>query len=333
MRAAWYSRNGPAREVLEVGELPTPTAGPGEVLVRVAFSGVNPSDWKARSGIRALSGDLVVPHSDGSGVIAAVGEGVDPGRVGQRVWTWNAQWNRALGTAADYVALPSAQAVALHDGVPLEVGAALGIPAMTAWRAIDIDGGVKGQTVLVQGAAGAVGHYAVQFARLAGAAMVIGTASSPEKAEVAREAGADHVINRHTEDVGARVKALTDGRGVDRIVEVDLSGNLDTYPGILASEATVSIYGTTEQTLTLKIGGLTMLGAALRFFVVYNLPPQARARGLAAVTDALVQGRLRHRLGDRYPLSRIAAAHEAVEAGASAKVLIELDAAKERLTV
>ena len=178
MKAVWYERNGPARDVLEFGDVPDPVPGRGEVLVRVHASGVNPSDWKTRSGSRPMVAPRIIPHSDGAGVIEKVGPDVDPSRVGERVWIWNGQWKRPFGTAATYIALPSEQIVRLPDGTSFESGACLGIPALTAYRAVTTDRSPQGETVLVSGGAGAVGHYAIQFARLLGAAQIIATVSS-----------------------------------------------------------------------------------------------------------------------------------------------------------
>src|SRR4051812_30223079 len=181
MRAAFYDRVGAADEVLQVADLPGPQPAKGEVRVRVLWSGVNPSDVKARAGARGMAFPRVVPHSDGSGVVDAVGEGVDPSRVGKRVWIWNGAWQRAFGTAAQFICVPSGQAVDMPDGVADEAGACFGIPALTALQAVLTDGGVAGQRVLVAGGAGAVGHYAIQFARLLGARQVLSTASTDAK--------------------------------------------------------------------------------------------------------------------------------------------------------
>src|SRR6266850_85252 len=196
MRAAYYEKNGPARDVLRVAEVETPQPGPGEVRVKLATSGVNPSDVKSREGrTRKIAYPRVIPHSDGAGEIDMVGEGVAPSRLGERVWTWNGQWKRPFGTAAEYIALPSIQAVRLPAAISFEAGACLGIPALTAWHAIDIAGTTKGTTLLIAGGAGAVAHYAIQFAKARGAT-VLTTISSPEKAKIARDAGADHTIDR-----------------------------------------------------------------------------------------------------------------------------------------
>ncbi len=315
MRAAWYERNGPAREVLVVGEMATPSPGPGEVLVRLATSGVNPSDWKTRSGTRPMTAPRVIPHSDGAGTVEAVGEDVDRARIGERVWIWNGQWKRAFGTAAEHIALPAAQAVRLPDGTSFEAGACLGIPALTAWRAVQTDGGVAGQTVLVAGGAGAVGHYAIQMAKLLGAARVIATVSSAAKAAHARAAGADEVVDYRAENVAERVRDLTGGRGVDRVVEVDLAANAALLPQIVARDGFCACYGSGKADMTLSFGPMILSGAAIRFFIVYELSDRARAEGVAQVNAWLEAGKLQHAIGKVMPLADIVAAHEAVEAG------------------
>src|SRR5581483_10741756 len=206
MKAAWYERNGPARDVLTVGEMPDPEPGGGEVRIRIHASGINPADWKSRGGpSRPMAFPRVIPHSDGAGVIDRVGPGVPTRRVGERVWIWNGQWKRPFGTAAEFIALPAAQAVPLPEHVSFAEGACLGIPAMTAYHAVALAGLGAGSRVLVSGGAGAVGQYVIQFAKRAGAT-VLTTISSAEKAAAAREAGADHTIDYKREDVGARVK-------------------------------------------------------------------------------------------------------------------------------
>ncbi|HEV3363005.1 MAG TPA: NADPH:quinone reductase, partial [Acidimicrobiia bacterium] len=286
MRAAFYERTGPAREVLTLGELPAPEPGPGEVRVRVAWSGVNPSDVKSRAGLRtkALPFPRVVPHSDGSGRIDRVGDGVDPARVGQRVWVWNAAWGRAGGTAAEYVTLPAAQAVPLPEGADLAAGACLGIPALTAYHAVTVDGGVEGKSVLVAGGAGAVGHYAVQLAKLKGARQVIATVSSPAKAELARAAGADLVVNYREEDFAARCREATGGRGLDRIIEVDFAANVGADLEALRHEGEVVVYGSGAPEIAVPFAPAILKNVRLRFFIVYNLTPEDRARAVADLT-------------------------------------------------
>ena len=245
MKAAYYERLGPPDEVLQVGEIPDPRPGPGEVRVRLRWSGINPSDVKQRAGrgMAAMPFPRIVPHSDGMGVIDAVGPQVDDARVGQKVWVWNAAYGRQYGTAAQYVVLPQAQAVPLPDGVPDEVGACMGIPAQTAVHAVLTDGGVAGKRVLVAGGAGAVGYYAVQAARLLGATDVIATVSSAEKAAIAVEAGATLCIDYRTEVVAQRVLDATKGEGVDRVIEVDVAGNSKVDLEVLKERGTWVCYG------------------------------------------------------------------------------------------
>ncbi len=244
MRAAYYEQNGPAREVLKVGEVETPQPGPGEIRVKLATSGVNPSDVKARSGTtRKISYPRVIPDSDGAGEVDMVGDGVPASRIGERVWTWNAQWLRPYGTCAEYVTLPSAQAVRLPAKASFEVGACLGIPAMTACHAVAVSGAAPGATILVAGGAGGVGHHAVQFAKMAGAT-VITTISSPEKAAVARAAGADHTIDYKRENVGERLGAITGRKGVDAVIELDVAANAKLLPQVLRPRGKVVVYGT-----------------------------------------------------------------------------------------
>lgn len=327
MRAAFYERTGPAREVLTLGELPDPEPGPGEVRVRLAWSGVNPSDVKSRAGLRtkALPFPRVVPHSDGSGRIDRVGEGIDPARVGQRVWVWNAAWGRADGTAAEFVALPAEQAVTLPEGVDPAVGACLGIPALTAYHAVAVDGGVEGKSVLVAGGAGAVGHYAVQLARLKGARQVIATVSSPAKAELARAAGADLVVNYREEDFAARCREATGGRGVDRVIEVDFAVNVGADMEALRHEGELVVYGSGAPEIAVPFLPAILKNVLVRFFIVYNLTPEDRARAVAELTRLLEANALTHNIGPRLPLGRIAEAHEMVEHGrATGNVVLEV---------
>jgi NADPH2:quinone reductase len=315
MKAAWYERTGPAREVLQVGNMPDPEPGPGEVRVRIEASGVNPSDWKTRSGSRPMIGPRVIPHSDGAGVIDRVGAGVPQERLGERVWVWNGQWKRPFGTAAEFIAVPSEQAVLLPDSASFEAGACLGIPALTAHRAVTVDSSPAGQSLLVAGGAGAVGHYAIQIAKILGAGPVIATVSSSEKAEHACRAGADAVIDYRSEDVAERVQALTSGRGVDRVVEVDIAGNARLLPRVVARDGLCVVYGSNKPEASFEFGPMILSGAAVRFFIVYELPADARRQGVADITRWLEDGRLQHAIAAEFPLERIAEAHEAVEGG------------------
>src|SRR5579859_528118 len=326
MRAAFYETNGPAREVLRVGEQPTPQPGPGEVRVRVKASGVNPSDVKARRGQRRGMGNpITIPHSDGAGVIDAVGPGVDPGRVGQRVWLWNGQWKRPFGTAADFIALPATQAVPLPDSVPFEVGACLGIPFLTAWRAVHWRPARAGETLLVAGGAGAVGHYAVQLAWRRGY-HVIASVSSSEKAAVAKAAGAEATVNYREEDLAEAVRRATGGVGVDRVIEVNLSANAGLYERYLRHDGSVVVYGSDDWATSLPLYQWLIHGIELAIFIVYELPPDIRAQGIAAAQAALADPSFEHRIAARFPLERIAEAHEAVESGKMiGNVVVTLD--------
>ena len=314
MKAAWYERNGAARDVLIIGELPKPQPGPGEVLVRVHVSGINPSDVKGRRG-RPLPGPKVVPHSDGAGIIEEVGEGVLENRIGERVWLWNGQWKRAFGTAAEYIALPARQAVSLPEGVDFAVGACLGIPGLTAMHAINLLDRTKGRTVLVTGAASAVGNYATQIATARGA-RVIGTASA-EKAGYARSAGAAEIVDYKNENVAARVLEMTDGNGADALVDMDFSTTAGLLSaGILAPHGKYICYGSNVSgENAVPFGDLLFRSLTLQFFLVYELHEDERATAVAALDTMLGSAELAHLIGARFPLVEIAAAHETVEAG------------------
>lgn len=327
MLAAYYERAGGARDVLQLGELPTPTPAPGEVRVRLAISGVNPSDVKSRAGLRAaaLAFPRIVPHSDGAGVIDAVGEGVPATRIGERVWTWNAAWQRASGTAAQFVTLPSVQAVLLPANTPFDAGACLGIPALTALHAVRVDGGVAGKSVLVAGGAGAVGHYAVQMARLAGARRVIATVSSERKAALAQQAGADLVLDYKRDDIAGRVREATAEAGVDRVIEVDFAANVALDVALVKPEGDIVVYGSGKPEIAVPFFPAIVKNVRLRFFIVYNLAPADRAAAIAQLASWLDHGRLQHNVAARIPLERIAEAHELVESGrAVGNVVVEI---------
>jgi len=317
MQAAFYERTGPAREVLQLSEWPDPSPGPGEVRVRLRWSGVNPSDVKSRAGLRSteLPFPRIVPHSDGMGVVDAVGDGVASERIGQRVWVWNAAWGRAFGTAAQYVVLPERQAVAMPAGVNDEAGACLGIPALTALHAVLANGGVQGRNVLVAGGAGAVGHYAVQFARLLGASQVLATVSSPQKAALASAAGADTVIDYRRDNVAERVRQATRGQGIDRIIEVDVAANAALDLEVLRPGGDWVVYGSGASEFGLPFFPLIVKNVTLVFFIVYNLDDKDRQRAVTTLTTFLERGALLHNIAERLPLEDIAQAHELVEQG------------------
>jgi NADPH2:quinone reductase len=313
MRAAWYEKNGTATEVLAVGEVETPKPGPGEVRVKLKTSGVNPSDVKTRAGtVRKIAFPRVIPQSDGAGDIDAVGEGVSKARIGERVWIWNGQWKRPFGTAAEYIVLPEIQAVKLPAHISYEAGACFGIPALTAWHAIDIAGTKAGMTLLIAGGAGAVAHYAIQFAKARGA-VVITTVSSDAKAKIAKDAGADVTINYKTENVGERVAALTKG-GVDAVIELDLTANAALLPTVLRPRGTLVVYGTGPQ---VQFPGSFCLAnnITVKFLLVYELTADERARAVADITRMLEANALKHNVAETYPLADIVKAHQAVESG------------------
>ncbi|MBI4273291.1 MAG: NADPH:quinone reductase [Rhizobiales bacterium] len=324
MRAASYEKNGAARDVLTVGEVETPMPGPGEVRVRLVASGVNPSDVKTRAGAtRKIAFPRVIPHSDGTGVIEAVGNGVERSRVGERVWIWNGQWKRPFGTCAEFIALPATQAVRLPDKTSFEEGACLGIPALTGCHAVTLSGAGKGTTFLVSGGAGAVSQYVIQFARARGA-KIIATVSSDEKARIAREAGADHTIDYKRENVGERVMALTDKRGADVLIEMDLSANAKLIPAVLRPRGRVIVYGTGAEA-TIPAFFLLVNSVSLQFFLVYELTTDERAAAIGEITRMLEAGRLHNRIGPVFPLADVVSAHEAVESGRTiGNVLVSL---------
>lgn len=324
MRAAYYDHNGTARDVLILGDLDTPQPGPGEVRVKLATSGVNPSDVKSRQGsTRKIAFPRVIPHSDGAGVIDDVGTGVSRSRIGERVWVWNGQWKRAFGTAADFIALPAAQAVPLPEKISFEAGACLGIPAMTAAHAVALAGIGSGTVLFVSGGAGAVSQYVIQFAKWKGAT-VLTTVSSAEKAAVAREAGADHVMNYHRDNVGERVAEITGKHGVDVVIELDLTANAKLIPNILRPKGSVIVYGTGPEAV-LPAAFCLVNTVRIQFFLVYELDATERKRALATIDNALKQGNLINRIGrPSYRLDDIVAAHEAVERGSLGNVVVTI---------
>lgn len=325
MRAVWYEANGAADEVLQVGDMETPAPAPGEVRVRLAASGVNPVDVKRRLGGRGpMDAPRVVPHFDGAGVIDAVGEGVDGGREGERVWVYDAQWQRAGGTAAEFTTVPAGRAVPLPDRTSFAEGACLGIPALTAHGCLFGDGPVAGKTVLVTGGAGAVGRYAVQFAKLAGAT-VVATVSGDDKAILAKAAGADHVVNYKTDDVAARIRLNLGGGGVDRIVEVEFGGNLPASLEVLNVGGVIAAYASDAvKEPVVPFYPLAYKQISLRQVLVFLLSDAAKERAVADITGWMAAGKLSHHMDPRFALEDAAAAHQAVEGHAVGKVLLDI---------
>lgn len=319
MRAAWYERLGAARDVLVVDETFMPTVGAGEVLVRVHASGINPSDVKQRSGwggLKMRSSGRVIPHNDGSGVIEAVGDGVAADRVGQRVWLYKATFPYGMGTAAEYVVVPSQQAVPLPENTSFEAGACLGVPAMTAHHCVFKDGTVKDQTVLVAGGAGAVGHYAIQLAKRGGA-QVITTVSSALKAKAAKTAGADHVINYKTENVVDTIRTITGSKvGVDRIIEVDFAGNLVTNLAVLKPNGVIATYASDSQpNPQIPFYSLVYKNMTVHYVLVYAMSDLACQAAIEDITRCLETGTLQHQIAQRFRLDQIVEAHELQESG------------------
>jgi len=338
MRAVVYSQTGEP-DVLHLTERSVPEPRPGEVRVRVSVSGVNPTDWKGRRG--DASGETVdparVPNQDGAGTVDAVGEGVDPSRVGERVWLWEAAWQRIDGSAQEYVALPERQAVPLADGVSFDVGASLGIPALTAHICLTSSesgprrlepGALAAQTVMVAGGAGAVGHAAIQLARWAGA-QVIATVSGDEKAELARAAGAEHVVNYRAPGAAEEILRIVPD-GVDVIVEVAAGANAALDSAVLAANGTVTPYATDGGgQLGISVGDLMGRNVRYQFVLVYTVPPAVKDAAVADVARAAADGALEVGADaglplHRFPLEQTAAAHAAVEGGAVGKVLIDV---------
>jgi len=337
MKAIVYSEAG-GSDVLRLVERAVPEPGPGEVRVRVSVSGVNPTDWKARRaggpGQRPPFPE-VVPNQDGAGTIDAVGAGVPNSRVGERVWLWEAAWERADGTAQEYVVLPERQAVALPDAASFDLGASLGIPALTAHRCLTVsvdrpdrlaEGSLAGCVVLVAGGAGAVGNAAIQLALWAGATVVT-TVSSQKKADLARAAGADVVVNYRTDDAAAAIRQAAPS-GVDIVVEVAPAANAALNHDVTGAAGTIAVYAA-DGDLSLPVRPLIQLNAGYEFVLVYTVPKAAKAQAVRDVSAAVAGGALR--VGEvaglplhRFPLEQTAAAHAAVEAGAVGKVLIDV---------
>ena len=324
MRAVVYTSKGPANEVLKIVDKPVPEPGAGEVRVKVAYSGVNPSDVKSRSGVAARTGGFpeVTPHSDGSGVVDKIGAGVDAALLNQRVWMYNAQWERPYGSCAEYVALPASQVVPLPDAVSFETGASIGIPLMTAMHAVQSCGSLLGKTVLVPGAAGSVGFYVTQLAAIAGA-RVIAIVSNDDKAKLAREIGAADTINYKTEDLVARVQALTGGTGADFIIDMDAAAHAPHYGSLLRFGGKAVIYGTNTPQVAMPFGPMILGFVSLYYFIVYKLPQPLLRDVLDGVAAALARPGFRHPAVAIHALDAVAAAHQQVERGANAKVLVK----------
>jgi NADPH:quinone reductase len=319
MRAALYDRYGASQDVLRVTDVETPDPGPGEVRLRIEYSGVNPTDWKSRGGStpRPIDG-FQIPHHDGAGVIDAVGDGVDQSRVGQRVWTWMAAAGRRWGTAAQWSVVPSARAVPLPDGVSAELGASLGVPAMTAHRCLFAAGPVDGKTVLVAGGAGAVGHFAIELAKFSGA-RVVTTVSGPQKAELAARAGADLVVNYREPDAADQISSFGP---VDRVIELALGANLGLDLAVTAPGSEIVTYAAEPADPVLPVRACMNANVILRFVLLYGVPADVMAAAAQDITRALRSGALTELPVHKFGLDDIAAAQDAVQNGTVGKVLV-----------
>ncbi len=321
MRAAVYEQRGTS-EVLEVKEIPTPGPGVGEVRVRLHVAAVNPTDWKARKSGGALDAGFQIPGQDGAGVIEAVGPGVDLGRIGERAWVYHAAYERPYGTAAQFTVVPARQAVPIPEGVGFDQAAALGIPYITAYGCLFSDGPIDGQTVLVHGGAGAVGHAAIQLARRAGA-HVITTVSSKAKGAIAATAGA-HVVVDYTQKSALDRIASAARAGVDRIIEVDLTHNLDLDRAVIVPHGVIVTYAADAEDPAIPVRALMNGNITLRFVMVYGFTPAMIAAAIDEITRGLADGDLNPLPVIRFSLNQIAAAHDAVEKRSTGKVLIDL---------
>lgn len=323
MRAAVYRETGDAGDVLGVEDVERPEPGAGEVRVRVRVSAVNPTDVKARSGaVPRPIDEFQIPHQDGAGVIDAVGEGVDESRIGERVWLWMAAGDR-WGSAAEWTVVPQEQAVTLPDSASFELGAHLGVPAMTAYRCLFADGPLDGRSsVLVAGGAGAVGHFAIELAVRAGA-RVVATVSSPEKGELAKAAGAHAVVDYTADDAVERLKAFAPG--MHRIVEVNLGANLETDLQLSGPETTVVSYAASGDDPTLPVRACMTANVTLRFVLLYGVPRDALIEGARRVNQALEAGALTALPVHRFSLDQVADAHQAQQANVTGKVLVVLE--------
>jgi NADPH:quinone reductase-like Zn-dependent oxidoreductase len=317
MRAAWFDTFGSAGDVLHVGDVEAPEPGPGEVLVRLRTSGVNPSDVKKRAGSfpNLLDDGPVIPNSDGAGEIEAVGDGVPNSRIGERVWVYQAQFERRFGTAAEYVAIDQTRAARLPGNTGFDVGACLGIPAMTAHRCVFADGDIAGRSILVTGGAGRVGHYAVQWASQAGAT-VIATASNADDAEACIAAGASSVVNHRDEHFREAVLDANNDEPVDRIIDVEFGANLPVALDVIRVGGTIATYSSTVvPNPTLPFFQMMYKDLVVRFVIVYAMPESAKRFAIADIENSLERGALQHRIADRLPLEAIAAANERIEQG------------------
>jgi NADPH2:quinone reductase len=328
MKAAWYEATGAARDVFRIGEVDDPVAGPGEVVIRVHVHGVNPTDCKRRSGQRAkIPFPRVIPGYDAAGVIESVGAAVDPNRVGQWVWAWECAHLKWDGAAAELVRVPASRAMPLPAGASFDDGASLGVPALTACHALMLGGPLEGETVIVTGAAGAVCNYAVQLAKRMGATVIGVVRGADDKAEDARRAGADHVVNTDSQSLKKVALDLTNGKGVRTMIDVDLGAHLEFAWRIVAQNGTIASFGSVSNPQpVLDWPKFMYYNIRLCGVAIFEVPEEAKQRAAAFVQESLEAGALWHRVDSRFALDEIAAAHERQETGRPrGKVLVDLD--------
>jgi NADPH:quinone reductase len=327
MKAVWFDKKGPARDVLVYGEIADPEPTIGQVRVRVHVSGVNPSDTKTRSGFGGnmnMEFPRIIPGQDGAGVIDRVGPGVPESRIGERVWIYEAYRGRPFGTTAEYCVIPSHHAVKLPDLIDFNTGAGLGVPALTSHRCLFADGGIQGKTVLVHGGGGGVGHPAIQLAKWAGA-RVITTVSRPEQAAIAKEAGADVIVNRQTENVVEAVRKATGRAGVDRVVDVDFAQNLAINQGVLKVGGVIASYMSSPFQGAFPFVPLMVNCITIQCVLVYTMSEQAHLDAIRDTTACLEAGRYLTHVGARFKLNQLVEAHEAQDSGkVIGKILIDI---------
>lgn len=317
MHAAWFEAFGPANEVLKFGKLPRPRLASGEVLVRMKMTGVNPSDVKKRAGSapNLLDDGLVIPHSDGAGVIESVGEGVPVERVGERVWVYQSQFERNFGCAAEYLAIDASRAVKLPENVSFEQGACLGIPVMTAHRCVFADGPVEGQTLLVTGGAGRVGYYAIQWAKQAGA-KVIATASNDADNAICKKIGADLVVNHREQNWGETLLSANNGQKVDRVIDVEFGANLAEVLKVIRVSGVIASYSSTQVAQPqLPFGQMMYLNLTIHLVIVYAMPEAAKQAAIADISEKLANDELHHRIAQVLDFDEMVKAHELIEQG------------------
>ena len=328
MKAVWYEKSGAAADVLKTGEREKPVAGAGEVLIRMFASAVNPSDVKKRAGAQpaGFENGFVIPHSDGAGIIEAVGAGVAQSRIGERVWIYQAQFGRNCGTAAQYLAIPSDLAAPLPENTPFDIGACIGIPVMTAHRCVYNVDNLEGKNVLVTGASGRVGYYAAQWAKLAGA-KVIATAGSESRCRIAEQTGAAEVLNYKEENLVEKIGEITSGKGIDHIVDVEFGMNARISAEIINNCGTISTYSSSlRPEPELPFYPMMFKNVTLDMVLVYNMPDAAKSQAINDIYTALDRGSLRHRIAESWPMEKTACAHQSIEAGGlDGCVVVEID--------